>query len=306
MALRWLQNLDTPANYEFLSKAARKSDPALQIEALRRLGESDLPEAAAVLLGIAKDRRQSSAMRTEALASLAGKPDVSLVSLLDDSDPMVRLEAARTLRQLRANSTVREAAQRKLAEIGVDEGESRLQNQLAFLLAPEQTSPSGGLGHWQAYLAVGGDSDAGRRVFFSENSACITCHAIDGRGIQLGSGSGTGFIAMPFGPDLTVIGRTAKRDAIIQSIVTPSHSIAPEYQGWFVTMKNGETIFGREIDQETNAIQLITLDGQEHNFLRTEVESWGAMERSLMPDGLPQSMAAEEFRDLIAYLSSLK
>ena len=111
---------------------------------------------------------------------------------------------------------------------------------------------------------------------------------------------------MPFGPDLTVIGRKADRNAIIQSIVNPSASIAPEYQGWFVTMKNGETTFGREIDQETNAVQLITLDGQEHNFPRKDIESWGAMERSLMPDGLPQSMAVEEFRDLIAYLSSLK
>jgi len=47
-------------------------------------------------------------------------------------------------------------------------------------------------------------------------------------------------------------------------------------------------------------------DGHEHNYPQADLGSWVAMERSLMPDGLPQSMAAEEFRDLIAYLSSLK
>ena len=306
MALRWLQNLDTPANHEFLSEAARKSDPALQIEAIRRLGESALPEATAILRAIANDRSQPSAMRTEALVSLAGKPDVSLLALLDDSEPSVRLETARTLRQLGANPTVLDAAKRKLAEIVADEREPRLQSQLEFLLAPENTSHSGALRNWQEYFEKGGDPDAGRRVFFSENSACNACHAVDGRGIKLGSGSAVGFIAMPFGPDLTVIGRTANRDAIIRSIVNPSDSIAPEYQGWFVKMKNGETTFGREIDQETNAVQLITLDGQEHNFPRKDIESWGAMEHSLMPDDLPQLMAVEEFRDLIAYLSSLK
>ena len=159
---------------------------------------------------------------------------------------------------------------------------------------------------WQKLLGEGGDPDAGQRVFFSANCACNTCHSVDGRGIKLGSGSTAGFIALRFGPDLSVIARTADRDAIIHSIVKPSDYIAPEFQGWFVEMKNGEMTLGREIDQESNAIQLITLDGHEHNFPRRDVAFWGAMEHSLMPEGLPLSMAVEELRDLIAYLSSLK
>ena len=306
MAIRWLQGLNTATNREFLTNVARKSDPAIQIEAIRRLGESTHREAAATLLGIANDRTQQPAMRTEALASMAGKPDVSLVSLLDDPEPSVRLEAARTLRALGTHPTVLRAAKKKLAAIQGDERETRLGSQLEFLTATEKVSRPSTVHDWQELLGKGGDPDAGRRVFFSANSACIACHAVDGRGIKLGSGSTAGFIAMPIGPELSVIGRTANRNALINSIVQPSAYIAPEYQGWFVKMKTGAMNTGREIDQENSAIQLIMLDGHEHDFPRKDVESWGALELSLMPEGFPQAMAVEEFRDLIAYLHSLK
>lgn len=306
MAIRWLRGLESERNYEFLSNAARRSDPAIQIEAIRRLGESAHREAVSTLLGIAHDSSQQPVMRTEALASLAGNPDVSLVSLLDDSEPSVRLETARTLRLLGSNSTVLSAAKMKLVAIQGDERETRLRSQLEFLTAPEKVSRPSTVPDWQELLGTGGDPDAGRRVFFSANSACITCHAVEGRGVKLGSGSTAGFVALPFGPDLSVIGRTADRDALIHSIIKPSDYFAPEYQGWFVEMKNGEMNTGLEIDQENSAIQLIMLDGHERNFPRNDIESWGAMELSLMPEGFPEAMAVEEFRDLIAYLHSLK
>ena len=110
---------------------------------------------------------------------------------------------------------------------------------------------------------------------------------------------------MPFGPDLSVIGRTANRRQLIESIVEPSNSIAPEMQGWVVTKKSGEVLTGRQIDQEEH-IQLIMTDGKEHNIPREEIASWGAMDISFMPTGLPDGMAIEEFRDLLAYLESLK
>ena len=76
--------------------------------------------------------------------------------------------------------------------------------------------------------------------------------------------------------------------------------------GWFVKMKNGEIYTGREIDQPATSVELIMLDGQPRRFPREDIESWGAMDKSLMPEGLPQSVATEEFRDIVAYLESLK
>jgi len=306
MAIRWLQGLETPRNHDFLAETAQTSNPFLQIEAIRRLGDSSHPEAQVILTNIALDRSQSSEMRTEALVSLSGNPDPSLSSLLNDPKSEVQLEAARTLRLLSTNPQVQNATQRKLQVIQLEEDQSRLRSQLEFLINAKSISRPSTVEDWQDLLRAGGDPDAGRRVFFSKNSICTQCHAVDGRGDKLGSGSEAAFIALPFGPDLSVIGRTANRNALIRSIVQPSDSIAPEYQGWFVRLKNGSTVPGRQIDQARKSIQVVMLDGREHDLLLNDIEAWGAMEQSLMPDGLHQTMAIEEFRDLIAFLESLK
>ncbi|MDO8543569.1 MAG: c-type cytochrome [Opitutaceae bacterium] len=306
MALRWLPSIERRANHELIATMARQSDPMLQIEAVRRLGGSSRAEAAAVLREIALNANQPASLRAEALAALAGKPDLGLVSLLDDREPAVRLEAARTLRALRTDPAVLAAAARKLATIEGDPREVRFRSQLQFLIAPEKISRPGTVEGWQQLLARGGNPEAGRRVFFSANVGCVACHVSEGRGVRLGAGQTAGFIAMALGPELSVIGRTANRDALIHSVVKPSDYIAPEYQGWFVKMKNGEMHTGREIDQAARSIQLIILDGHEHDFPRAEIASWGALEDSLMPPELPLALAIEEFRDLVAYLESLR
>lgn len=305
MAIRWIQDLELPETHAFLRKTARDADLELQVEAIRRLGESTHAEAATTLLALGKDRTRSPAARTEAIAALAAKPDPSLAALLDDPEPQVRLEAARSLRQLAGNPAVRDAVARKLSTVADDRQQLRLRSQLEYLLAPEKVVRPSSVSGWQSLLQEGGDPKAGERVFFSANLACTQCHSVGGRGVKLGSGSTAGFIAMPFGPDLSVVGRKADRNALIRAIVDPSEFVAPEYQGWFVEMEDGQITSGLEIDQERRSIQLITLDGHERNFPREEIASWGALKKSLMPEDLPKSMAIEEFRDLIAYLRSL-
>ena len=61
-----------------------------------------------------------------------------------------------------------------------------------------------------------------------------------------------------------------------------------------------------KIFDERLKIELVMLDGREHDFFLDDIESWGAMDHSLMPVGLPQTMAIEEFRDLLAFLESLR
>ena len=259
-----------------------------------------------MLREIALDRHLRGSLRAEALGSLSGHPDLSLLTLLDDPDPSVRLETARALRAIRTDRAVMTAARKRLEEIEGGPNERRLKSQLEFLVSPDAVSRPETVREWQRLLAEGGDPEAGRRVFFSANATCSTCHISEGRGVRPGGGGTAGFTAMHIGPEVSVIGRTADRDAIVHSIVKPSDAIAPEYQGWFVSMKNGELHTGRNIDQARDAIQLIMLDGHEHDFPREQIASWGAMESSVMPDGIPQAMALEEFRDLVAYLESLR
>ncbi len=303
LALRWLSDIDTSPNFGQLLQLARKGDSALQLEALRRLAASTRPESTAALREVAFDASQGEASRAEALLSLAPKADASLLPLLDDPVPSVRLEAVRTLRVAARQPEVRAALSKKLATAGRGgAGDAKVGSQVEFVLGKESANRPASVEGWQQLLATGGDIDAGRRVFFSTNSACNACHVAEGRGGVLG----TGFSTMPFGPDLSVIGRTADRKQLIESIVAPSNSIAPEMQGWMVKKKSGEVLTGRQLDQAVRDIQLIMLDGKEHDIPRDEIALWGAMDTSLMPVGLPAGMAIEEFRDLVAYLESLK
>jgi putative membrane-bound dehydrogenase-like protein len=306
LSLRLLQNLESPANHRLLQESALDPDSELSVEAIRRLADSSHPESQSILLQLAQNQARDPSIRTEAIAALAGKPHPSLASLLDDPEPAIQLVAARSLRGLRGTSSVVEKMLHKLSDIQKGSEGSRLRSQLEFLADSEKSVRPSTLEGWQHLLETGGDPEAGRRVFFSQQLACITCHTAEGRGHKLGVGYGAGFMALPLGPDLSHIGAAASRDVLIHSIVRPSDTIAPEYQGWFVNLKDGSSHTGREIDQANDAVQLVMLDGNERDYPIEEIDTWGAMEHSLMPDGLPQSMSIEEFRDLIAYLEHLK
>ena len=61
-------------------------------------------------------------------------PAFLLLDLLDDAEPSVRLEAARSLRKLMETPQVRDAVIKKLELIGRDSNSIRMKSQLEFLL----------------------------------------------------------------------------------------------------------------------------------------------------------------------------
>src|SRR5690606_35960695 len=163
------------------------------------------PDGLPVLRSIALDPEQPSDVRAEALVGLSASPDGSLVELLDDNVPEVRIEAARALRPMANDPKVRAALEVKLSSVQDDSTQTKIGRELEFLLGAESVQRQGSVAGWQTLLAGGGDGDAGRRVFFSPNTACNECHAADGRGGVLGAE----FSRMPFGRDLSRIGRSA-------------------------------------------------------------------------------------------------
>lgn len=144
---------------------------------------------------------------------------------------------------------------------------------------------------WTKSVNDNGNPDKGRLVFESLNAQCQTCHKINGWG-------GT------FGPDLSNIGSSKSQKLLISSILDPSLQISPEWQGWFVIDKDGQTHFGRQIDVNFGFIKLMNSNGTFDKF--EEPQSFGISPKSLMPEGLHKTMTPDEFNDLIAYLVSLK
>lgn len=268
-ALARLPSVDSEALRALLLALARSGETALQIAAIARLASDTANgETLRALRALAFDRAQPAEVRAEAVLALGGRGDVALAPLLDDPEPAVRVQAARALR--------------------TDSGNAKV----AALLGPGDRPET--LEGWQRRLASGGDRAAGRRVFFSPVAVCSGCHRVDGRGGALG-------------PDLSLIGRTANRAQLIQSIVQPSDDISPQFQGWEVKLTSGEVVTGLQGHLRTGgSVSILSLDGRESRIPARDVVSFGAMSGSLMPEGLHALLSVEEFRDLVAFLAAAK
>jgi putative heme-binding domain-containing protein len=140
-------------------------------------------------------------------------------------------------------------------------------------------------------VADGGDPDRGRRVFFSNLSTCSSCHAVESRGGDLG-------------PELTRVAQSKSRKQFVNSILEPGDDISPEYQGWFIRLKNGKEFQGRQIDIGGSNIELYTYANGNMNFRKDSIETYGMLKGSLMPRGLMQKLTIADLRDLLAYLES--
>jgi putative heme-binding domain-containing protein len=134
----------------------------------------------------------------------------------------------------------------------------------------------------------------GRQLFFDPSVGCAQCHRVEDYGSELG-------------PNLSVIGRVANRDRIIDSILDPSKEIAPQFVQHTVEVKSGESYSGTLTgEQADGTVALLMNDGHGIVIPGTQVVSRHTSKVSLMPDELEQGLAVQEFRDLLAFLLSLK
>jgi putative membrane-bound dehydrogenase-like protein len=138
-------------------------------------------------------------------------------------------------------------------------------------------------------LKLQGDETRGKTVFAS---VCISCHRLDGVGLELG-------------PDLRSV---AQHDAekLLNSILDPSAIIEPGFMAYHCTLKSGEQLYG-VIATETSASLTLKMAGNiTKSVLRSDVESLKSSGTSLMPEGLEAAMTPQSLADLIAYLKLVR
>jgi hypothetical protein len=301
-ALRALavRHLEHPEKHQpMLSRLlGSEKDTALRLALVRLLATVPGPAVAEGLLQLAVVQAHPAGLRAEALLALSGgSVDASdrVAALLDDAHPDVQIEAARYLRGRAGNEAVRQALHRKYESLQNGRA-TPLGEQIALALANEgkqMTSPQrpASLDGWDAALAAGGDAERGRRVFYSAYATCGACHAIDGRGGDLG-------------PDLSNVGRSKSRPQLVRSILRPSAEVSPEYQGWYVRLKDGQVHQGRQIDVGDKEIELYVQGTGFVGFDKNRVAAYGMADKSLMPDGLQDRLSVHDLRDLIAFLEA--
>lgn len=154
-----------------------------------------------------------------------------------------------------------------------------------------QTKPARqSIDEWLALVGQGGDVHKGWRVWI--RSRCIQCHAVDGRGADLG-------------PDLTNLFRSADRKRILQSILEPSREVAPLYATWHILTVDGRVLTGAKLNSGGAGTNLRFLDqnGKTFEIALDEIESQQISFQSIMPEDVVDSLEIGELRDLLEFLS---
>lgn len=136
-----------------------------------------------------------------------------------------------------------------------------------------------------------GDVGRGRRIFFGEQAACSTCHAIGEDGGILG-------------PDLTTIGEVRSGHDLLEAVMFPSSSFVPDFTPYQI--ETADDVFVGVIGHETGDSILLRTGVDEERYLsRDTITTMTASTVSVMPEGLDSGLSDQEVIDLITFLQSL-
>ncbi len=139
-------------------------------------------------------------------------------------------------------------------------------------------------------LAMKGDATRGKTSFAG---ICIACHRANGVGID-------------FGPDLSHIGTKWNRAAMLEQLIAPSKVIDPQWQLTTLELKTGDNKVGFIAARSDTELTLKMAGGLTEKIANTQITKTTTAPISMMPEGLLQSMTAQEAADLLEYLDSLK
>jgi len=136
-----------------------------------------------------------------------------------------------------------------------------------------------------------GDPTRGR-ILFEGKGACLSCHRIRGSGSRLG-------------PDLSEIGALRRSRELRRSTLTPASEVLPRNRSARVVTRDGVTVTGRLLNQDTFSIQLLSTNEQLVSFMKSDLQEWGLVTRSTMPSYAGR-LTSQEVADIVAYLVSLR
>ena len=149
----------------------------------------------------------------------------------------------------------------------------------------EQFFPRGGGLKAEEVASLEGDAARGRGVFFAR---CASCHALGGRGAEVG-------------PDLGGGGARFARGSLVTAIVAPSASVAHGYEPNVVTTTDGGVVFGFVLSAGPT-VSLRDASGRQHSIERSRIESIRPLSVSLMPRPELLEMSAQDVADVATFL----
>lgn len=131
-----------------------------------------------------------------------------------------------------------------------------------------------------------GDRRRGAAVF---EKNCLTCHSLQGRGHRVG-------------PDLSGIGGRPK-ETLLVDLFDPSLQIAGDFRAYTLITRDGQVLTGLVQSETSGGVTMARGEGVQDMVLRDQIEELRSTGKSLMPDGLEQTLSEDNLVDLLAFLA---
>ena len=121
---------------------------------------------------------------------------------------------------------------------------------------------------------------------------CTACHLM-------------GSVGGNIGPNLSGVGAMGT-EGILRNILQPNAAMENGYRIYRVELKNGDLVDALFVSEDKDAV-IVRMPGvQDRRIPRAEIRDAKYLRRSLMPEGMLDTMSGEQVRDLFAYLKTLK
>jgi cytochrome c oxidase cbb3-type subunit III len=145
-----------------------------------------------------------------------------------------------------------------------------------------------------------GNAARGKELFYGDAN-CSLCHMIAGKGGRLG-------------PELTSVGASRTREAIIDSVRNPSRRLAwglteatkefpQEYETITAVTADGKEIKGVALNEDGFSVQIMDSSENIHLLEKDKLRSFQKSRESMMPRYTPDTLSNQDLEDIVAYLS---
>src|ERR1700693_5872749 len=147
-----------------------------------------------------------------------------------------------------------------------------------------------------------GNTSHGKELFYGDAN-CSLCHMVEGKGGRLG-------------PDLTAVGGSRTREAIIDSVRNPSRRLAwglteatkefpQEYESVTAVTADGKQVKGVILNEDSFSVQIMDSGEHIHLLQKDKLKSFQKSRQSAMPTDGEDILSDKDLADIVAYLTSV-
>jgi putative heme-binding domain-containing protein len=147
-----------------------------------------------------------------------------------------------------------------------------------------------------------GNTEHGKQLFYGDAN-CSLCHMVVGKGGRVG-------------PDLSSVGESRTREAIIDSVRNPSRRLAgglteatkefpQEYETVTVVTADGKEVKGVALNEDSFSVQMMDATEQIYLMEKDKLRSFKKTRESMMPVYKLDLLSDKDLNDIVAYLTSV-